>query len=382
VKTALNVLQVAAMKRPSGAALIFAMGVCFPFGVIVSRIPYVGDQLDPPALRTAAEVDDAIFRLQEEATRLVALEQLATFGSFKIYRVGSVFFLSTDPDINTLADKAASALAKYCEFETVRSALNSQRHHLQFWALWHIPSPLFQENLEESWRTLLPRMRELATRADAHIRGRAQQRLLYWPGQRPFLARCAETETCLSNIMELVYDADQSEFHRRMHFHVRRLLADPDEAVRHDALLHIESTSHMAPMWQIPYPDDVFRRVLELSHSSSAKERAAAVSVLTDLRKQHPNIVRERMKELAFDPSEDVRWRIIYALADQLDDPRVKPVLQQLLRDSSDEVRYFTILKLGPGNYVPELRAIAARYHPKAAEWAAETLDGLAHKRN
>jgi hypothetical protein len=133
-------------------------------------------------------------------------------------------------------------------------------------------------------------------------------------------------------------------------------------------------------MWQIKFTDEVFSRVVELTRSKSAEERAWAVYALTDMRKRDPAAVRTRVFELAKDESADVRWRLPLALADQLERPDVQALLVKLLRDESAWVHYFTIVALGPENHVEELRALAAGPDKRVAEFAAGQLHKLSRK--
>ena len=74
--------------------------------------------------------------------------------------------------------------------------------------------------------------------------------------------------------MRLVYGGNGQGFQGRMRTHVLRLLRDPDEKVRCDALGFLGFNPKMAPMWRLEFDDEEFRRVLELSRSRSDKERS------------------------------------------------------------------------------------------------------------
>ncbi len=345
--------------------------ICIGFGSVAWAGPSVAPD-GPADIRGEAELDAVIAQLREEGTRLAALDRLIHFGAMRIYQNPSMPVLTGDPARDALIQKAANAVAKQRDFETVAAALRSSSATLQFWGLWLIPD----EPKEDAgrWNSLLPRVRELARDAAPHVRGRAQEDLGSRDGEEDFLEKCAESETCAENIMRLVCGWNGADLNRRLNPHLLRLLDHPDESVRTAALFFIGSNSHIAPMWQIAFVDRVFARVLELSHSHGAAERAAAVDALTDLRARDPEAVRKRMLELADDPSLDVRWRIPDALASQLDRADVQALLARLLRDESAIVRYFTILTLGPDKHIEQLRDLATGPDAKIAGWAAEQI--------
>jgi hypothetical protein len=209
----------------------------------------------------------------------------------------------------------------------------------------------------------------------------AQRRLRHIPGQQKFLARCVEAETSAANIMRLVYGSVGRDLHVRLNPHVIRLLEHEEETVRCDALAFIGFNSHRAPVWQIEFTHEVFWRVVDLSRSKSAEERAWAVYALTDMRNRDPAAVRARIFELAEDKSADVRWRLPQVLGDQLERPDVQALLAKLLRDESALVRYFTIITLGPEKHVEELRALAAGSNKQVAEYAAGQLRKVSPKK-
>ncbi len=271
-----------------------------------------------------------------------------------------------------MIEKAADAVAGYADFKTIKMALGSSSETLQFWALWNLRA--LREGTADRWATLLPRVRELATCDSDHIRGQALEKLECFEGQEAFLSRCLKSETCLGNLLRPLYGGNGEGFHDRFNPHVLRLLGHKDEKVRCEALAFIGFNSHRAPMWQITFTEKVVRRVFELSRSRSIKERANAVYALADLRSYDPKAIRERMIELVKDESEDVRWRIPGALANQLDRADVQAALAQLMRDKSATVRYFTILELGPEKHLTELRALASGPDKKIAQWAAERI--------
>lgn len=320
------------------------------------------------------EVDTAIAKLNDENTRLAALEQLITFSSMKIYQVGSVYFSSGNKETDSLMEKAADAAKRYRDYKTLSSALNSSRPSLQFWALWNIPRDFSKST--DPWKTLLPRIKKLAKNAGGSER-RAAQRYLKGSGiHKKFLDECVESETYANNIMHMVGA-------NRMNPHLLRLLKHEDEKVRVLTLVCISGNNNpaRAPMWKITFNSQVFTRTMKLSYSDSAKERSAAVAALAALRKHDPQAIRERMIELADDTSSDVRWRIPRMLSHHKDRADVRKVLSKLLKDKSALVRFFTILELGPEEHIAELEAIAGEPDSKVAKWAKSKLKQIANKK-
>jgi hypothetical protein len=339
----------------------------------------VGVEQGPGAIETEAQLNEAIAQLKRAKTRLSALDQLLSFGSLKLYNVGSVIFSTGNAAQDRLIQKAADAARRCNDFDTIRLALLSPKAGLQFWALWNIPSK--RKDSSARWAALETRIKELAKGKDAGIRGQAQECLEGLGEHEAFLKECIETETCLDNIMRPLYGQGGPAFFERLNPHVIRLLASNDKDVRRAALGFIGFNRLRAEMWQINFSSQVFQRVMELSRSEIGEERASAVSALGELRNQDPVARRKRLVEMVSDESEDVRWRIPLALADQLEHEDVGAAMERLLRDKSAVVRYFTILELGAEHHVRELEELANGTDRKIAEWATKTLDGLRAKK-
>src|SRR5262245_53645740 len=209
-------------------------------------------------IETAAQLDAAIAELNKEKTRLAALEQLVSFGSMKLYSVGSVIVTTGDAARDSLIQKAADAVRKCNDFDTIRLALQSQKETLQFWALWNIPSKGTDKS--DRWAALETRIKELAKGKDAGIRGRAQECLHSRGGHEAFLTQCVETESSLDNLLQPLYGQGGTSFFDRLNPHVVRLLASDDKDVRRAALSFIWFNPHRAPMWQIDFSSKVFER--------------------------------------------------------------------------------------------------------------------------
>jgi len=350
--------------------------------------------------RTEAELNAAIARLNDEKTQLDALEQLISFSSYRLFQVGSVFFLADSREKDAWIEKAVKAVNRTRNFEVIRLCLNSEKRMLLLFGFWNTPNENF--GTKEEWQTLVPRLRELAIGADAGWRYHAQKCLGRFAGQDEFLAKCLENETDLGNIMQLVQSRlPASEFDNQMNAYVLRFLADKDEKVRCEALGFISSTWNpsQAEIYRVKFSGEIFARVLELSRSTSTKERAAAVYALEgfgplireinwpsesekvhaihEWRQQNAETVRKRMFELARDESEEVRRRVAFAVGNQKEREDVQTVLKKLLQDKSASVRYSTILMLGCKNYIKELKEIAAGSDKETAKYAAERLKAI-----
>ena len=366
----------------ASVSVLLASWAAVPVALGEEPVPQFG--LEGSPIRTRADLEDVIARLDDEETRLEALEVLVEFASIRVYQVGSMFGGYADPEMNKLLERATRVARRQDDLETVEQALKSESENLQYWALWHMPNQPDDEPDDDGvvverdriapWRHLLPRVRELASKGNASLRGLAQHRLEDAPDQKEFLARLMETETSASNIMRRLYGSNGKGLSDRLDPHLRRLLHHEDAEVRRSALGFVGSNSGRAKMWQFEFSDAVFARVMVLTRSGEPKERASAVYALTDLRARDPAAVRERAIELANDMADDVRWRVPALLADELDHPEAQAVLARLLRDDSPAVRYFTILKLGPEKHVKELRELAAGPDAQYADWAEKKL--------
>lgn len=342
--------------------------------LVAAAVPPPGllGQRELPALTSEADTKAAVARLRDEKTRMEALEQLIDLGSIHIFRVGSMYGVHSDPKKNALAETAAKEVAKCRNLETVRKALFSSRHRLQFWALWNINSKLTDPN--DPWMSLLPRIRELATRGDGNVRHRAQSRLRWVPTEKAFLARCVKEETSLSNILSLVNCPDKEEFNRRMEAHALRLLAHPELEVRARTMSSIGANYLSAPACRFSLSSKVFDRALELTHSRNSRERDYALFALTELRHHDREAIRKRVADLMDDEAEEVRARICWVISDQQDRSDIQALYARLLRDKSATVRISAIWNLGLEKHVEELKEIAAGADKEAAESAASML--------
>jgi hypothetical protein len=262
---------------------------------------------------------------------------------------------------------------------TVGRALESQDRQLQFWGVAHFGgSALTQPESPDPWLQLLAKLERVASQADAGVRSLAVQRLHDYPDSRLFLIHRTEVETSPEVLMHLMRDqVPLDEFNQRFVDRINELLRNPDEAVRHDSLLFIGSTSGNAPMWQFSYDQRVLEVVLWLTTSSSPEERSAATYALIDIRHLDLDRSREAFLRLAKDPSSDVRWRVASGLVEQLQREDVEPVIETLLEDDVPVVRYMTILAIGPENHTEELQALAQCQDRQVAGWAAEKLEQL-----
>ncbi|MCL4205724.1 MAG: HEAT repeat domain-containing protein [Pirellulaceae bacterium] len=335
----------------------------------------------PLEIHTRADLEAAIARLSNAETKLSALEALISFGSLRVFQGGSVFGSTGDAEKDALIQRAADAVAKSADFETIRAAIHSSSENLQYWALFRFPMPPFEDG--HPWEDLLSRLRQLARSDAPQIRESAQNRLSFFSGQREFLAECLAVETSASNLMKLLYHLDRSQYRRQTSERIAALLHHADPEVRKSALGFVGFNSQRAAMWQIEFHAEVLNQVLVLSRSESTAERSSAVYALSDLdsqshlRGQKPGAIRARLIELADDPSTDVRWQVAWALRAHAEDTEGRAALVRLLRDESPRVQYFAILASGPEHHIGELRELASCSDAEVAEYAAGKLRQL-----
>jgi HEAT repeat protein len=357
--------------RPACFACIFLVGSAVTC--------WAGDA--PFEIHTRADLDAAMARLSNEETKLSALEALVAFGSMRVFQVGSVYGSSGDAEKDALIQRAADAVAKSADFETLRAAIHSSSENLQYWALFHFPVPPFED--DRPWQDMVPRLRQLARIGAPHIRESAQHRLSSFPEQRAFLTECLAAETSAWNLMKLLYHLDRSQYRRETSERIAALLCHAEPEVRKNALDFVGFNSNRAAMWQIDFHIDVLQQVLALSRSDSAAERSSAVYALSDLdkqshlRTQKPGAIRARLIELADDPSADVRWRVAWALRVHAEDREGRAALVRLLRDESPRVRYFAILASGAEDHIGELRELAECSDAEVAAFSASKLRQL-----
>jgi hypothetical protein len=340
---------------------------------------------------TPAEIHRALAQLKDKETRLAALQVLLPFASMRIYQVGGAVGLTGDPDRDALISKVASRLTAYHDFETVRAALHSSSKDLQFWGCTVVSGEVHPHNgfprqirrgvrpaSVARWKTLLPRLREIAADLKNDIRGMAQEVLGDLEGEEEFLRSLADRETDLFNIQRLVYGPPKT-LNERMQPHVLRLLNDADASVRCDAMTSIGFNSNVAPMWRMTFSKKVFEKVMELSRAENEEERASAVYALAELRNVDPDAVRKRMFEIAEDKHEveGVRWQIAFVLRDQVDRPDVRALMVKLLHDPSAQVRDMSLLPLDPGTFRKEFERIAADDDARRAPFARRKLREL-----
>ena len=111
------------------------------------------------------------------------------------------------------------------------------------------------------------------------------EKLRWYPQAREFLARRIEEETSPQVLMRLMRPSTGGEeYERRVCRRVAALLGHGDPEVRAETLSFIAWNSNRAPMWQFPFGQATFDRVVELTRSDLESERAAAIFALQELR--------------------------------------------------------------------------------------------------
>ncbi len=350
--------------------------------VLLGR-PVEAHRPGPADIRTRADLDALIGRLDDKETRLAALERLIGFCALR--PIVANFGSSTgDPERDALIDAAYEAVARAADPETIEMMIWSGNGEYRFWGLHRFPpegdaaeqGP--QPDNTAAWRALLPRLRQLAATGELNDRGPAQRVLIRWRGEGRFLDSLVPTETRADFLLHLLYDRNQQVLSARLDPHLLRLLNHPDGEVRRDALTYICWNHISAKMWQVRFSDAVVARVVELSRSTDdAERRRAGYALVEELHGSHPDTVRGRLIELSDDPSEHVRWNALSGLKDEADRPDVRAVLRRLLKDESPRVRYNAIVALGPERHLPELREMAAGPDADYARHAGRLLERI-----
>lgn len=350
----------------------------FTLVIVAAFGPASSQAEDQCGIPPDAEIESALAQLQDRDTRLAGLEKLVPFAG---YGMNS----ARPPERDAIVRKAAAALIRYRDVETIGMALGSSNVTVRRWALqyfaWY-PADDYPKVDPQRWRVLLPNVRQLAQGPDSTSRGLAQGILFHYAGQREFLDQLVATETTAAHVMRLLHHLDRVMYRSRMNPHLLRILGHQEEDIRRNAMIFIGFDEHRAAMWQIRLNDQVLARVLELSRSPSPEERSYAVYALRYWQNRDLRSVRVRLFELARDPSDEVRRHVPFALRGQLMRDDVQAGLARLVEDESPRVRYFTILVLGPQKYVRELRELAEGPDELIAGFATGQLRKLASQKD
>src|SRR5262249_47794733 len=178
----------------------------------------------------------------------------------KLYQVGSVFLIDSDPKRGALRERAAN-LARMCnDIETVSLALDSADPRLQLWGLWfwysgsgksvlsarRSESATRMEGLTDNgWHALTPKVQRLAK--DSIYRSVAIDKLAgsFLPENREFLLSLIPTEKSAEVALQILTRTERlrigepSKRDEGFNEELMRLLADPDVKVRRAALADI-----------------------------------------------------------------------------------------------------------------------------------------------
>jgi len=254
----------------------------------------------PQSAPTQANLDESdIDRLEKEladpVTRLAAIAALADFGARKLYQVGSVFFIDSDPKRGALRERAAKLALMCNDIDTISRALDSDDPRLQMWGLWFwrpdYSGPVLKERWpykerstykETRWYALMPKVRRLAK--DSIHRSLAIEKLSgrLLPENREFLLSLIPTEKSAGVALRLLHSTERlrigepSKRDERFNEELLRLLADPDIKVRRDALTDIGWNWHKAEVFQVRFGAKVSQRVEELRKSDDDEEKRLA----------------------------------------------------------------------------------------------------------
>jgi hypothetical protein len=237
--------------------------------------------VEPDKQVSRQRLDELSAALENEETRMSAVRELIEFAGDQLYMRGSVRVGSGDPEKDRLMWEAGDVLLRCVDVETIGKALSDPDRNVQWWALTYFPNDL--EN-QETWVPLVPKLQQLATEGDANIRFLAVEKLRWYPQARDFLAGRIEEETSPQVLMCLMRPSTGGpEYMRRVCGRVVQLLRHDNPKVRAEALSFVAWNSHPAPMWQFPFGQATFNRVVELTRSTLESERTAAVFALQGL---------------------------------------------------------------------------------------------------
>ena len=334
------------------------------------------------AMQGCPDIDGVVVtmiqRLDEPQHRLEMIPALLEFAGPNL-QMGGVFFVSDNPKLDALKDKAREAVGRAADVETVTKALASPNLRLQRWAVGQFANPLGRT---EEWAALLPQIEKAAAGENSDLRQDAVRPLAHFPGTERFLDERFACEKSPLILMGLLHERDiyGEAFNSRFLPRFIHLLNDPDESVRDDALGYIWDTYSWAEVYRLPFGRDVFDLVIKATQSKSAKERSAACSALTYLRPLDSDLSRETFCRLAHDPDENVRSVIAMGLADQCDRQDVKQAIAALVKDKSPVVVFDTILAIGPEKFLPQLQELARGPNAQIAESASDQLKQIVER--
>jgi hypothetical protein len=355
--------------------------------------PQGNSQVDDPALNQmhaeamqamqgCPDVDGTVAtmiqRLDEPKHRLEMIPALLEFAGPEL-QMGSVFFVSDNPKLDALKDKARQAVGRAADVKTVTRALASPNLRLRQWAVRNFANPLGRT---EDWTPLLPQIEKAASGGESSLRQEAVGPLANFPGTEKFLDERFAIEKSPFILMGLLHRKDLygESFDARFLPRFLPLLSDPDESVRDEALDFIGCTSIWAEMLRIPFGRDVFDKVVQATRAQSAKERFEAVFALDCIRHLDPDLSRQALIRLVNDPDAEVRWRLGFCLADQYDRSDVKLAIAALVKDKSPLVRFETIVAIGAEKFLPQLQELARGPDAQVAESASEKLKQIAER--
>ena len=147
---------------------------------------------------------------QNPGIREVAVRSSTPSGRIAGYGMNS----ARRPERDAIVRKAAAALIRYRDVETIGMSLGLSNVTVQRWALHYFPwypADDYPEVDPQRWRDLLPRVRQLAQEPDSTSRGLAQSILFHYAGQREFLAQLVESETTAADLVGIEWRADRGD---------------------------------------------------------------------------------------------------------------------------------------------------------------------------
>ena len=237
---------------------------------------------------TRAQLEAAIEQTKHESTRLQGLHELIRMAGPRLYEGSMVFVDGEHREVTALRGEAAKAAAACKDVPTVEKALDSPMNSLRLWGAMAFPFPT---QGGETWRPLVPKLVKRLSDPDSGVRMAVVDKLWSWPEGARAIDSHAPEETDPDVLLRIARSGSSPHFYRSL----LRLLSSRDAKVRESALFFIYFNlwnTATAPMWKLGFNQEVYDRVLMLSHSALTQERENAQKVLSELEPLKKAVVR------------------------------------------------------------------------------------------
>ncbi|MBS1993122.1 MAG: hypothetical protein JSS83_21550 [Cyanobacteria bacterium SZAS LIN-3] len=248
---------------------------------------------------TESRLDKMVAALNKSQSRMQTLSSMIQMCSQVIYPSSSNMMIYPDDKTRKLYERAAAVIRGCATKPTLKLALQSDDHNLQYWAL---------RQIGPRDRDLIPLVQNLTAPGKSHCANEALETL-----RRLKVAETnIEKQVAISKDTDVLLHQihDDKEFNRRL----LALLNDSSAVVQQSALDFIGYNSGMAEMYHKKFDAAIFDRTLVLSRAPSATLRQSAVFALLALRKYGDDKVKSRLSELLQDQAPEVRSRAEQAM--------------------------------------------------------------------